>query len=212
VKPTEGLLPPGGPSLAIVLPACQGGPVPTLLGHSAVPLAIGLGLGRPAVDRRLLAAGVVASLLPDLDVIGLRLGVSYGAVLGHRGLSHSLLAALLVGLAGAALARPLRARPGTAFLYLALAAASHPLLDALTDGGMGVMLLWPLSDERFFAPVRVIEVAPLGLRRFLSAHGVSVLWSELRWLWLPAAAVGLVLHGARRRWGTPAPEKRTLAG
>ena len=31
-------------------------------------------------------------------------------------------------------------------------AVTHPLLDALTDGGAGVMLLFPISDARLFFP------------------------------------------------------------
>jgi inner membrane protein len=48
--------------------------VPTILTHPAVPLAMAFGLGREVVSRRLLGAGVVASVLPDLDVVAFRLG------------------------------------------------------------------------------------------------------------------------------------------
>ena len=53
-----------------------------------------------------------------------------------------------------------------------LAAASHGALDACTNGGLGVA--------------------------FLSARGAAVLESEVRWIWLPALALGLILVGARR--------------
>jgi inner membrane protein len=68
-----------------------------------------------------------------------------------------------------------------------------------------VALLWPVSAERFFAPaaLRVLEASPIGLTRFLSARGVTVLESELRWIWLPALALGLILIGARRAWSGP---------
>ena len=81
-----------------------------------------------------------------------------------------------------------------------LAAASHGALDACTNGGLGVAFLWPWSEQRFFArdALRVIEVSPIGLGPFLSARGATVLESELRWIWLPALALGLILVGARR--------------
>jgi inner membrane protein len=97
--------------------------MPTLLSHPAVPLALGLGLGRQAVPARLLAAGAVASALPDLDVIAFRFGVPYSAQLGHRGFSHSLMAAALVGLIGAIGHRWLGVRPRTALAFLFAATA-----------------------------------------------------------------------------------------
>ena len=174
--------------------------MPTVFSHAAVPLALGVGLGPRIVPPRLLALGVLASALPDLDVIAFSWGVPYGSALGHRGFSHALCAAAAVALAGTALSRSLRVRAGRTGLFLFVAMASHGILDAFTDGGQGVALLWPGSAERFFAPaaLRVIEVSPIGLSRFLSARGVTVLESELRWIWLPALALGLILVGARR--------------
>jgi inner membrane protein len=169
--------------------------MPTFLSHPAVPVALGAGLGEAAVSRRLLVAGAAASLLPDLDVLGFFAGVPYGSAFGHRGATHSLAAALAVALAGAALHRPLRTTARTAFLFLLAAAASHGLLDALTNGGLGVALLWPLSDARFFAPVRPIEVAPL--RRVLGARALAALGSEVVRVWAPAAVVGVALAARR---------------
>jgi inner membrane protein len=98
---------------------------------------------------------------------------------------------------GAALHRPLRCGAGAAFAFLLAATASHGLLDALTSGGLGVALLWPLSDARFFAPVRPIHVAPLGLHG-LRARGLALLVSEAIWVWAPAAVVAAALAWRRR--------------
>src|SRR5882762_5840577 len=76
--------------------------MPTVLTHPALPLAVGLGLGRDIIAPRLLVAGVAASVLPDLDVLAFRLGVPYGSALGHRGLTNSLVFAVLVALLGLA--------------------------------------------------------------------------------------------------------------
>jgi len=67
---------------------------------------------------------------------------------------------------------------------------------ALTNGGSGIALLWPFSAERYFAPIQVIEVAPISVSRFFSARGAQVLLSELRWIWAPCAAVALLMRGA----------------
>ena len=128
----------------------------------------------------------------------LRVGLG-GEAVPRRLLLAGVLASALA-LAGAAAARTLRATFARAFVFLFVAIGSHGVLDALTNGGLGVALLWPASGDRFFAPeaLRVIEVSPIGLTPFLSARGVAVLESELWWIWLPALALGLILVGARR--------------
>ena len=118
------------------------------------------------------------SLLPDADVIGFKLGVRYAGPWGHRGASHSLVAAALVGLACAALARVVRQPPTRAAAFAFVTVASHGLLDALTNGGLGVALLWPFDLTRCFAPWQPIPVAPLGAG-FLSSRGLAVAAWEL---------------------------------
>jgi inner membrane protein len=174
--------------------------VPTVFSHAAVPLALGLGLGRRAVPGRLLAAGVVAAVLPDADVVTFYLGIPYSDGLGHRGFSHSLVFAAAVGLAGAAARRALGAGFAGAFWFLFAAAASHGALDAFTDGGQGVAFLWPFTETRYWAPeaLRVIEVSPIAVRRFLSPRGITVLASEARWIWPPAVALAVLLYAVRR--------------
>ncbi len=86
----------------------------TIISHPAVPLAIGLGCGQPVISWRLLAVGMVCAVLPDLDVLAFRLDIPYGHDFGHRGFSHSLLFALLIGMAGVILGRVLNASSLTA--------------------------------------------------------------------------------------------------
>jgi inner membrane protein len=176
--------------------------LPTILTHPAVPFAIAWGIGHDVISKRLLAAGVVATVVPDLDVLAFHLGIPYAAEFGHRGFSHSLLLALIVALVGAGLAGALRATFQRTFWFLLIAMASHGVLDAFTNGGLGVAFLWPFSGERFFAPFHPIEVAPLGLSRFLSLKGAEVLWSEVLWVWLPlfsAAAVAVAFRPQTRQ-------------
>jgi len=156
------------------------------------------GLGSGIVSRRLLVAGVVASVLPDLDVVAFRFGVPYAADFGHRGFSHSVLFAVFVAIAGASLYRFFRSTLLCSFLFLFVAAVSHGVLDAFTNGGLGVAFLWPWSSERFFAPVRVIEVAPIGISRILSQKGIAVLWSEVVWVWLPLMGLAILTAIYRR--------------
>ena len=59
---------------------------------------------------RLALVLVTLAVLPDLDVLGFHAGIPYEHTLGHRGLSHSLLFALVVGL-GATRRRCRNAKP-----------------------------------------------------------------------------------------------------
>ena len=164
--------------------------VPSILTHPAVPLALGVAYGQRYVSRRLLLAGVGASILPDIDSLGLRLGIPYEHALGHRGFSHSILFALLLAASAALLYRTLRASPSAAFAVVLISCASHGLLDALTNGGLGVAFLSPFSNHRYFLPWRPIAVSPLDIDLFFSAWGLRVLHSEALCVWLPCALLG----------------------
>jgi inner membrane protein len=149
------------------------------IGHVAVGLA-GARIygGARGTDAQVMLLLSAASLAPDLDVIGMRLGVPYGAPWGHRGATHSLAMAIATAAALAFLLR--RTHPWWPFAPIVMAVlASHGLLDALTDGGKGVALLWPWTDHRFFFPWRPIPVAPIGAR-ILSERGLRVMaWEAM---------------------------------
>lgn len=165
----------------------------SLIGHGAVGLlAARVGVpGQRLRVRALAALGMVAlSMLPDADVVAFTLGIPYADPFGHRGASHSFAFAAVAGALVALAARAPRLLPVCVALI-----ASHPLLDALTDGGLGVALLWPLSDQRFFFPWRPIPVSPIG-PGFLSARGARVVVVELL---LFAPVYALALWPRRRR-------------
>ncbi len=174
--------------------------MPSIITHAAVPLALWYAADRGRIPPRLLVAGVIAAMLPDADVLAFALHIPYADAFGHRGASHSLLFACVLAAMAAVLAffagrrprlAPTRARPTVAStvqaaVFVFICAASHPLLDAMTSGGLGVALAWPWSEQRFFAPWRPIRVSPFAAQ-FFSARGLATLLSELRWVWLPLA-------------------------
>ena len=174
--------------------------MPTIVSHAFVALAAGAAAGRARVPPRLWLAGAAAAVVPDLDVVAFALGIDYADAFGHRGASHSLAFAGVLGLLGALTHRGLRATPWRAGLWIFACTASHALLDAFTNGGLGVALAWPWSDVRLFAPWRPIQVSPIGAG-FFSARGWAVLRSELVWIWLPTlllASGATALRGRRR--------------
>jgi inner membrane protein len=172
----------------------------SLFSHAAAALAIGACFYRPGVPKRVWALGAFAAMLPDADVLAFKLGIPYEHVLGHRGLTHSLLfAAVLATVLALAAGTVPRMSRAALCLYLFLAAASHGALDALTNGGLGVAFLAPFDAHRFFFPFRPIQVSPIGIARFFTARGWAVIRSELVWVWLPSTllAAGALLRRGR---------------
>lgn len=182
--------------------------MPTVITHAIVPLALGWAMGRKSMPTGLLLAGAAVAMLPDADVIAFRLGIDYADQLGHRGATHSLMFAAMIGLLGVWAARLLDVAPWRAALWLAACTASHPLFDAMTNGGLGVAALWPWSEERLFAPWRPILVSPIGLD-FFGERGGRVLASEIQCLWLPTFAIAAWLGWQRIVRHSPPPTPTT---
>jgi inner membrane protein len=177
--------------------------VPTVFTHPVVPLAVRAVTGGALIPNRLLWFAAAGSAVPDLDTLGFLVGIPYGSLLGHRGLTHSVTFALLLACCALPLASWLQARKSWVFGLVFLSAASHGLLDALTDDGLGVAFWSPFSNERFFLPWRPIPASPIGVVGFFSLSGLHVLASELLFLWLPYLLVAAGATMARRLRRTP---------
>jgi inner membrane protein len=174
--------------------------MPTIFTHAIIPIAAGFALGRSRVPVPVLACGIALSMLPDADVIGFRYGIPYADQFGHRGASHAIMVAAVTAALLTAIFR--RAHAWLIFVFLFISMASHGLLDALTNGGLGPALFWPFDTARYFAPYTPIRVSPVGMG-FFSSRGVTVILSEMQWVWLPAmilAVMGRTL--LRQNWKT----------
>jgi inner membrane protein len=181
--------------------------MPTVMTHAVV----GVGLGMMFTSRKMPALyWVVAAGLPmlaDLDVIAFRLGIPYQSEWGHRGFTHSLSfafagACLTAAVTWQRFGAPLLDLLGFYFAVL----ASHGLLDAFTNGGLGVAFFWPLDQTRYFFPWRPIQVSPIGTA-FFSRDGIRTMETEVVWVWLPTALLVGLWCLVRRLWvrGQKAP-------
>jgi hypothetical protein len=107
----------------------------------------GLGLGHVFTAGRMpvlfwFLAGFLP-VCPDFDRFWM---ATYGGIWGHRGFTHSLLFALVVALMTAAVTiRYFKVRFVPLWIFFFLVRAAHGLLDAVTNGGEGIPLFWPLS-------------------------------------------------------------------
>lgn len=164
-----------------------------------------LGAGATGL-KKLWFLSLFCSALPDIDgvitrfavwVLGLRLS---GIWWVHRGFSHSLLFALIVGIAAAAFAKKVLTPDRPLWLlvaYFFAVTASHGLIDATTHGGQGVMFFAPFHDGRYlflFAPVPALR-----LRQWFGRQGLITFGKELLWIWLPFTIFYVVFRMAKRR-------------
>jgi len=168
--------------------------VASAFSHAVAALGVGACFYRPGAPRRVWVTGTICSVIPDLDVIGFRFGIRYRDFWGHRGFTHSILFAALLASA-VALIGFRRFLPGLGriplWMYFFLATASHGLLDAMTDGGLGVAFFAPFDNQRYFLPWTPVQVSPIGVGRFFTNGGFAALQSELIWIWLPAALLAV---------------------
>jgi inner membrane protein len=165
------------------------------IGHLAVGLAGARATPAPPRCPTWLwtASLVVLAFLPDADVLAFHYRIPYSAPFGHRGAFHSLAFALLVAGVLAVTAHILGLRATRVFLAVALVLGTHGLLDTLTDGGLGIAVLWPFTTARYFAPWRPIPVAPIGARAF-SLAGLRLMAHEAV-LFLPLFVAGFWPRG-----------------
>ena len=123
----------------------------SLLGATLAELALPAGATR-AARRTFFFAGVVAANLPDADLVYTRITPApLGALLHHRGHTHTIVGIVALGalmVAVCALPRiresvgPLR---GRLWALIAIALASHLVLDSWNS--YGVHPFWPLSTR-----------------------------------------------------------------
>ena len=161
--------------------------MPTILSHPAAALAFWPTFRNKNLSTSIFVAGMIASILPDIDVIGFSFGIHYSDTFGHRGFTHSIFFALLISFF---LALTLRI-PRRAYLFLFLCSVSHGILDAFTNGGLGIAFFSPFSNARYFFPWRPIEVSPIGLSSFISGPVFTVMKSELEFVWIPCVMIYL---------------------
>ena len=177
--------------------------MPTIFSHAIFAVLIGKAGLQKSVSYWFWLLTAVCAMIPDADVLTRYFGAERGSLLSHRGLTHSVFFALLFGgLIALIVHRFLRTEISfiKLFAFFALATFTHPFLDMLTNGGSGVALLAPFTDERFFFPRRPVEVSPIGLR-FFSERGIDVILSEIVWIWLPAFII-LCIVLSFRGWKT----------
>jgi inner membrane protein len=180
----------------------------SVFSHAVVALALGKLSKAHSMPPRFWWLSILCSILPDIDVLSFAFGIDYGDLLGHRGETHSLSFAFVLGLIVVHLSFR-HVQTWTPMWWLLVAhffavTASHGVLDAMTDGGLGVAFFAPFDNIRYFFPWRPVLVSPIGIVPFISHYGLDVLISEVVWIWLPVSVV-LIMVNVWRKFLSEAP-------
>jgi inner membrane protein len=182
--------------------------LPTIITHSVVAASSAWGFGSGKETLKFWILSIACSLLADADVVGYHwFYIPSFHFFGHRGFFHSpFFAALLSVFIVCIFYRKeviFSKQWWKYFLYFFILAASHGLLDALTNGGNGIALLSPITNNRYFFPWTPIEVSPLSVKAFLSQRGLTVLLSELLWIWAPLFLIVVFVKIKRNKTQAP---------
>jgi membrane-bound metal-dependent hydrolase YbcI (DUF457 family) len=133
------------------------------------------------------------SMLPDLDVIPAILFRDMRAY--HNNFSHSLFFGVPVALFVAGLFRQLyKSNFWLWFLICLVSYDLHVIMDALT-AERGVMLFWPLSQDRFASPIKLFYGLQWGLGWFSVWH----LWTIFTESLFVAVVIAAVNYFERRK-------------
>ena len=176
--------------------------MPSIVAHAVAGAALATAAFSPrAAPRRVWITAAIVAAVPDVDAIGrpfgnLAIEASFG---GHRGFTHSVMFALIAGAIttwgffripeGSGLHRRL-------FLALALAIASHGVLDALSTIGNGVAFWAPFSWTHYefrWQPLGEIGPGPRGPER-----AFDIVANEFFWVGLPSLIVVAIARWIRR--------------
>ncbi len=148
----------------------------------------------PAGAWRRAAVFMVIGNLPDLDFLA---GFAVGRPgLLHRGITHTLLAAVAFGLVAGAFASRRREPFGWAALVYGAAYGSHLLLDWLTIDTrppLGGQFLWPLSDAYLISPVTIFKEIFIDGRTRSSFLATVLAWPTVLVLLREVVIVGAVV-------------------
>ncbi|WP_299125076.1 metal-dependent hydrolase [uncultured Winogradskyella sp.] len=167
----------------------------SLFGHGLVAFTTSKVIDSKS-NKLLLFLAIGSAILPDLDVLTFKFGISYSHPFGHRGFTHSILFAVLWSMLLTFIFGKTRKLIFAIILFLST--LSHGILDAMTSGGKGVGFFIPFDNSRYFFPFREIKVSPIGVEAFFSEWGLNVILSELKYIAMPCFIILAVLLLVRK--------------
>ena len=175
--------------------------MPSIFTHPLIGLAAAKMLPIRYKTKRFWALSFLCPFIPDWDGIGFYLGLPHEHFFGHRGFTHSIFFAAILGIVIVAVFF----RGGGIFskrntllaIYFASITLSHGILDALTNTSNGVAFFSPIISTRYSFGFTPIESSPLSPAEFFGQAGYNVILNEIAVIWIPLATIVIVASIAR---------------
>lgn len=171
--------------------------MPSIITHSFVGIFSASLFKTNKFKLKFFLISVLCPIIPDFDVITFKFGIPYEHFFGHRGFFHSLSFAFILSLGIVLIffrSKETRFKSKLGLLiYFFILTSSHGILDAFTSGGLGIALLSPFDNTRYFFSYTPIIVSPLGLAAFFSEWGKRVIISEILWVWMPLIGIFILV-------------------
>jgi inner membrane protein len=172
--------------------------MPTIITHAFTGIASGMALYNRSYPKWFWILTILLPVIPDADVIGFKFGIPYSSFWGHRGFFHSLFFSCVLGtVTGFILvwAGSRKWKQGLLYAgFLSFVTALHGILDAFTNRGLGIALLSPFIEKRYFSPFTPIKVSPIGIKSFLDGRSIDILVNEILWVWVPCICIVLFIR------------------
>lgn len=176
--------------------------MPSPFSHAIAGVAIVTPFRLRVPHARFWVFGVLCAAIPDIDYLWSTSMRAPDSMYGHRGITHSLVFAIVLAAAVAWGAFPgsyWRGFRMRLWLAFALAGASHGLLDMLTTFSGGVAYFAPFTAERFFFPWRPLAgPSPDWSPPFLVRAPYTIV-TEVLCIWVPSLIFILGLRHAEQR-------------
>ena len=162
----------------------------SIISHAIFAVGIGKLLQPFALPKKYWFWLASSAMLPDADSIGYFLGVPYASMFGHRGITHSMVFALLWAIIVVYFffknIKPTSLNGIALIAVFFLATLSHGVLDAFTNGGLGVGFFIPFTPTSYFFRYQPIVFSPISITSFFSQCGLRVIKSEMFYIWIPS--------------------------
>jgi inner membrane protein len=128
--------------------------MPSAFSHAIAAYAAGKIYPRTKTSFKFFLTGMICAAFPDIDAVGFWMGIPYHSIWGHRGITHSFFFAFVLAFVVMQLFYANEKILGRSYhlkwFYFFIATASHPVLDAMTSGGLGVAFFAPLKIHATF--------------------------------------------------------------
>jgi membrane-bound metal-dependent hydrolase YbcI (DUF457 family) len=134
----------------------------SIVGHALAGVSVASAFehgGMRENRRRLFGLAALLSIIPDLDVL-IYIAFRPIGMTPHRGITHTIAFALFAGVLMAIVCRRfLGLTYLRMFLIVSAVLLSHSILDYLMGCGPGVPFFWPISEQGFLLPFRLVPTA-----------------------------------------------------